>query len=111
MLDTVEALKRLFNVPDHPVEIIGWRHGEKLYETLATSQELSNSEDMDLYWRIRSDLRDLNYKPYFSEGNTDVESLEDFHSHNAERIRVDGIVELLLTLPEIKHELSEWSVS
>ena len=105
MFDIVAALKILFNAPDHPVEIIGWRHGEKLFETLATSQELANAEDLDLYWRIKSDLRDLNYKPFFSEGNTQVSELEDFHSHNSERINADGIVDLLKTLPEVRSEL------
>lgn len=107
MKELVEALTQLFDVPDHPVEIIGWRHGEKLFETLATSQELANAEDMGLYWRIKSDLRDLNYKPYFSEGNVEIKEHEDFHSHNATRINAREIADLLMTLPEMQEALNK----
>lgn len=103
--DLVTAMKDLFHVPDHPVEIIGWRHAEKLYETLASAQELSASEDMGDYFRIRLDMRDLNYKPYFTEGEPKVVQTEDYHSHNAHRLDVAGVKALLLTLPEIRAEL------
>ncbi len=104
----VTALKELFNVPTHPVEVIGWRHAEKLYETLANAQELSSSEDMGDYFRIMLDMRDLNYKPYFSEGDSDTKKLEDYHSHNTEILEVSAVKDLLLTLPEIKNELGNW---
>lgn len=103
--DLVVALKELFGVPDHPVEIIGWRHAEKLYETLASAQELSQSEDLGDYYRIHIDHRDLNYKPYFSEGDKKTVVFEDYHSHNTQRLSVPQIKELLVTLPEIKMEL------
>ena len=98
--DLVQAVKNTLNVPDHPVEIIGWRHGEKLYETLASAQELSTAEDMGDYWRLQSDLRGLNYKQYFSEGNEETVDHEEFNSHNARRMLVSEIEELLMSLPE-----------
>lgn len=105
--DLVTALKELFCVLDHPVEIIGWRHAEKLYETLATAEELTESDDLDDYFRIRMDERDLNYSIYFSEGDREIAEHEHYHSHNAERLDVEGIKELLLTLPEIRAELAK----
>lgn len=103
--DLVTALLQLFEVPDHPVEVIGWRHAEKLYETLATAQELAQSEDMGDYFRIRMDERDLNYKAYFSEGERQVGTLEDYHSHNTNQLDVEGVKALLLSLPEVRDEL------
>lgn len=105
----VAALKKLFGVPDHPVEVIGWRHAEKLYETLASAQELTRSEDMGEYFRITLDQRDLNYKPYFTEGEPEVVRHEDYHSHNTEQLDVAGVKDLLLTLPEIRTELDAWN--
>ena len=107
--DLVTALKELFRVPDHPVETIGWRHAEKLYETLASAQELSSSEDMGEYYRILSDQRDLNYRPYFSEGNKQAVAHEDYHSHNTHQLDVEGVKKLLLSLPEMQTELSNWN--
>lgn len=106
--DLVRALVELFGAPDHPVEQIGWRHGEKLYETLATAQELGQSEDMGDYYRIRMDDRDLNYKAYFSEGDEETARHEDYHSHNTERLDVAGVKRLLLSLPEVRAELESW---
>lgn len=106
--DLVTALKELFGVPEHPVETIGWRHAEKLFETLASAQELAHSEDMGDYYRIRLDDRDLNYKAYFSEGDSETKHYDDYHSHNTQRLDVAGTKELLLTLPEIEKELSTW---
>ena len=106
--DLVKALTELFQVPDHPVEIIGWRHAEKLYETLASAQELTNSEDLGEYYRLILDRRDLNYKPYFSEGDPKTIAQEDYHSHNTKQLDVEGIKKLLLTLPEIQAELATW---
>jgi len=95
-------------VPDHPVLTIGWRHAEKLYETLASAQELSTAEDMGDYWRLRLDERDLNYAAYFSEGETKTATLDDYHSHNTERLDVEGVKQLLLSLPEVQAELDGW---
>ena len=109
IIDLVQAIKELFNVPDHPVEIIGWRHAEKLYETLASAQELTTSEDMGDYYRIMLDHRDLNYKPYFSEGETETVAYEDYHSHNTEQLTVEGVKDLLMSLPEVQAELAAWA--
>lgn len=98
--DLVKGVKNCLKAPDHPVEIIGWRHGEKLYETLASAQELSTAEDMGQYWRLRADLRGLNYKQYFSEGTEQDVALAEFNSHNAKQMRVNEIADLLLGLPE-----------
>jgi len=106
--DLVQALKELFDLPDHPVENIGWRHAEKLYETLASAQELASSEDMGDYYRIMLDTRDLNYKPFFSEGDTQTKTFEDYHSHNTEQLSVQGVKDLLFSLPEVQAELAAW---
>lgn len=107
--DLVRALAELFGRPNHSVEHIGWRHAEKLYETLATAQELGQSEEMDEYYRIRMDARDLNYRAYFSEGEQETARHDDYHSHNTERLDVEGVKALLLTLPEIRRELDAWT--
>lgn len=107
--DLVVALKELFGAPDHPVEVIGWRHAEKLYETLCSAQELAHSEDMGDYYRIRMDERDLNYKAYFDEGDTQTAANEDYHSHNTNRLDVPGIKDLLMSLPELRAEVEAWS--
>ena len=106
--DLVTALLELFGVADHEVGIIGWRHAEKLYETLATREELATAEDMGEYWRLQLDERDLNYNAYFTEGDTEHLWGEDFHSHNAERLDVAGVKDLLLSLPEVRAELESW---
>ena len=106
--DLVTALVELFEVPGHEVKEIGWRHAEKLYETLASKQELATAEDLGDYWRLQLDERDLNYSSYFSEGDTEHVPTEDFHSHNAEQLSVEGVKELLLSLPEVQAELASW---
>jgi UDP-glucose 4-epimerase len=105
----VAALTALFGVPDHPVEVIGWRHAEKLYETLASAQELTRSQDMQAYFRIMLDERDLNYKSYFTEGDSATATHEDYHSHNTEQLDVEQVKSLLLSLPEIRAELADWA--
>lgn len=104
----VTAIKELFCVPDHPVEVIGWRHAEKLYETLASGQELANGDDMGDYYRIRMDARDLNYQAYFSEGDRETGHFDDYHSHNTKQLNVAEVKELLLTLAEVRSELDAW---
>jgi UDP-glucose 4-epimerase len=91
---------------DVGVTQLGVRHGEKLYETLATAHELRNAEDMGDYFRIPMDDRDLNYAKYFSEGDEQEAALEDFHSHNTTRLGIPDIEDLLSTLPEIQAELA-----
>lgn len=111
LTDLVAGLKRVFGVPDHPVRVIGWRHGEKLYETLASAQELVGAEDQGAYWRIRMDGRDLNYSAYFSEGDQTAGDLEDYHSHNTRRLDANAVADLLSALPEIREDLAAWRES
>ena len=91
------ALKKLMN-SDVPVSIIGTRHGEKLYESLLTREELAVAEDLGGYYRVPADNRDLNYAAYFSEGCEDVSLKEDYNSHNIPLLDVDSMCELLMTL-------------
>ncbi|MEM7432703.1 MAG: SDR family NAD(P)-dependent oxidoreductase [Pseudomonadota bacterium] len=99
--DLATAMLRLFEV-DNPVQVIGVRHGEKIYETLASAEELRQSEDMGDYYRISMDDRDLNYAKYITEGDPEEASTNDYHSHNARQLDVDEVVDLLMTLPEIR---------
>lgn len=102
--DLAQALKELCNA-DNKVKIIGTRHGEKLYETLCTREEMAKAEDMGEFYRIPADNRDLNYAQYFSEGATDIASIEDYHSHNTQQQGVEGLKKLLSSLPLIKKEV------
>ncbi len=92
-----QALKELLN-SDNEVRVIGTRHGEKLYETLVTREEMFKSEDMGNYFRIPADSRDLNYDKYFKVGDEDISEVEDYHSHNTEQLDVEGMKELLRKL-------------
>jgi len=102
--DLAQALKEIFNI-DNPVHIIGTRHGEKLYETLISREEMAHAKDMDRYYRIPADNRDLNYAKYFSEGEAVISQLDDYTSHNTFRLNVEQLKELLLKLDYIKEEL------
>ena len=84
------------------IKVIGTRHGEKLYESLLTREEKIKAEDMGDYYRVPADNRDLNYTNYFSEGEIDMDSVEDYHSHNTERLDIDGMKKLLLKLDFIR---------
>lgn len=84
------------------ISVIGTRHGEKLYETLATREELVRSEDQGDYFRVSVDARDLNYGQYFEQGDVRNFKVDDYHSHNTERLSVDQVRELLLTLPTFR---------
>lgn len=88
-----------------PVKVIGTRHGEKLYETLCTREEMLKAEDMGNFFRIPADNRDLNYAKYFSEGDKDISTIEDYHSHNTEQQDVEGLKKLLSNLPLIRKEV------
>jgi len=103
-----EALKRLFSA-SNPVRTIGTRHGEKLYETLLTREEMASAEDLGGYFRIRPDRRDLNYAAYFTEGEERVSHVEDYHSHNTRRLNVEEMMELLLKLEYVNDELKGMS--
>ena len=102
--DLAEAVKKLFNAASE-VKIIGTRHGEKLYETLCTREEMVKAEDMGDFYRIPADNRDLNYAQYFSEGGKDVSLIEDYHSHNTQQCDVDGMIKLLMKLDFVQDEL------
>ncbi|MBF0676097.1 nucleoside-diphosphate sugar epimerase/dehydratase [Pseudomonas sp.] len=103
--DLAQALKDLLG-RTNAIKIIGTRHGEKLYESLISREEMAKAEDMDRYYRIPADNRDLNYKKYFVEGETHISELDDYTSHNTERLDVPGIKELLLNLDYIKGQLN-----
>ncbi|MDI1335923.1 MAG: polysaccharide biosynthesis protein [Lacunisphaera sp.] len=99
-----EALQNIFGVPAG-MNAIGSRHGEKLYETLLTQEELRRSEDMGEYFRVRLDDRDLNYTLYFDKGDKGQATLEDYHSHNTRQLTVPEMEALLLSLPDVLAEL------
>ena len=88
-----------------PVKVIGTRHGEKLYETLCTREEMAKAEDMGDFYRVPADNRDLNYAQYFSEGEEEVAEIEDYHSHNTKQEGVEGLKKLISTLPLIRKEI------
>ena len=99
---TIDTLaKALISIykSDSNIGVIGTRHGEKLYETLVTREEMAKSIDMGNYYRIPCDARDLNYDKFFIEGEEDIATIEDYHSHNTARLDVDGMKQLLLKLP------------
>lgn len=100
--DVADALKDLFSVAEHPVRIIGTRHGEKRYETLLTREEMAAAEDLGQYYRIIPDARGLNYSKYIVEGETDITEAPDYNSHNTTRLDVEGTRLLLLKLPFIR---------
>ena len=93
-----KALVRLMENPEHPIDIIGTRHGEKLYEALLSREEISCAEDMGDYFRVPPDLRDLNYAKFVEEGDDKISRAVDYNSHNTERLDVDGMQKLLLNL-------------
>lgn len=99
-----KALKELCNA-DNEIKVIGTRHGEKLYETLCTREEMLKAEDMGEFYRIPADNRDLNYAQYFSQGELDISKIEDYHSHNTQQLGVEGMKKLLSNLPLIKREV------
>ena len=102
--DLAAAIKELFGV-DAPVEIIGTRHGEKLYESLLSREEMARAKDVGRYYRIPADNRDLNYKKYFVEGEAKIATFDDYTSHNTERLSVQGVKKLLLSLDFVQERL------
>ena len=99
-----QALKELFN-SDVPIETIGIRHGEKMYETLVTAEEMLKAQDLGAYYRVKADNRNLNYKKYFSEGQTNSIKVE-YNSNNTKQLDVKEMKELLLKLPEVQKEIN-----
>ena len=102
-----QAVKNIFK-SDCEIKEIGIRHGEKIYETLLTMEELRRSDDMGDYYRVHLDDRDLNYTVYFTEGDTEEVKLDDYHSHNTRQMNVKEMEDLLLSLPEVQDELKNW---
>jgi UDP-glucose 4-epimerase len=97
--DVAQAVRELLGVPDHPIKVIGTRHGEKLYETLLTREEMSGAADLGDYYRIPPDNRDLNYEKYFVEGEKSISEAADYNSHNTRRLDIEGTKQLLMELP------------
>lgn len=102
--DLAQALNELFG-SKNPIRVIGTRHGEKLYESLVSREEMAKAVDVDRYYRIPADNRDLNYGKYFAEGEIAIATLEDYTSHNTTRLAVPEIKDLLLTLPYVQEQL------
>jgi UDP-glucose 4-epimerase len=102
--DLARALSELFGAEYNP-RIIGTRHGEKLYESLISREEMARAEDLGGYYRVPTDSRDLNYAKYFVEGETEIAELEDYTSHNTHRLDVPGVKDLLRALDYVKEKL------
>lgn len=105
--DLAQALKEVFNA-NNPIRVIGTRHGEKLYETLCTREEMARAFDMGSFYQIPADNRDLNYGNYFEQGNIKTSSLNDYNSHNTVRLNITELKSKLLSLEYLKNELSTW---
>jgi UDP-N-acetylglucosamine 4,6-dehydratase len=102
--ELAKAVKDLAKA-DNDINVIGTRHGEKLYETLCTREEMAKAEDMGDFYRIPSDNRDLNYSMYFSQGEKSMAEIEDYHSHNTQRLDVDGVKSLISKLAIVRKEI------
>ncbi|MDO8788908.1 MAG: polysaccharide biosynthesis protein [Sulfuritalea sp.] len=100
-----QALKELFN-PDGEIRIIGTRHGEKLFESLVSREEMARADDMGAYYRVPADNRDLNYSKFFDDGEIVIATLDDYTSHNTTRLDVAGVKKLLLSLTFIQEQLN-----
>jgi len=100
-----QALKEIFN-RDNEIRVIGTRHGEKLYESLVSREEIAKAEDLDKYYRIPADNRDLNYAKYVVEGEVEIASLDDYTSHNTVRLDLNGVKKILLKLDYIQEQIS-----
>jgi UDP-N-acetylglucosamine 4,6-dehydratase len=109
---TVELLAHTVKVilgrPDHEVRTIGTRHGEKLYETLLTKEEMVKAVDMGEYYRIPADTRGLNYNRFFEEGEEIISQAGEYHSHNTHRLDEKGLTDMLSNLNEIQKDLKEF---
>jgi UDP-glucose 4-epimerase len=102
--DLAQAMKELLRL-DNEIKIIGTRHGEKLYESLLSREEMARAEDIGGYYRVPADSRDLNYAKYFVEGETEVSSIDDYTSHNTHRLDVEGVKQTLLKLDIIREAI------
>lgn len=104
-----DTLKKMIGKPEHKINIIGTRHGEKLYETLLTREEMMHAVDMGEYYKIPADNRDLNYGKFFEEGEV-ISEVTDYHSHNTKRLTEEELKAMLLNLTEIQDDLKEFGV-
>lgn len=108
---TIETLAKAVTglfAPDHEINVIGIRHGEKMYETLLTNEECANAIDLGKFYRVSCDKRDLNYDKYFKDGDVERNTLKEFNSNNTELLSVEAVKEKLLTLQYIRDELDAW---
>jgi UDP-N-acetylglucosamine 4,6-dehydratase len=99
-----KALLQLYKA-DNPIKIIGTRHGEKLYETLVNREEMVKAEDLNDYYRIPADTRDLNYNRFFLEGEAQISQMEEYTSHNTARLDIEETMKLLLKLDMIREDI------
>lgn len=106
--DLAQAIKQLFNAPNS-IQIIGTRHGEKLFETLCTREEMTKAIDLEGFYQIPADNRDLNYGKYFENGDVKTSDLEDYNSQNTTRLTIDKVKEKLLSLDYVQDELKRWN--
>ena len=106
-----ETLKDLFGTPENKINIIGTRHGEKLYEALLTREEMVAAEDMGDFYRIPADSRDLNYSKYFEEGEEIVTQASEYHSHNTKQLNHEGLKQMLLDLRELQSDLRKLTLN
>ena len=106
--DLTQAIKELFGVPDYPVETIGIRHGEKMFETLLTNEECARAVDCGMFFRVIADNRDLNYEKYLSQGDVKRSALSEFNSSNTKLLNVNEIKQKLLTCELVQEELQNW---
>lgn len=105
--DLAQALKELFE-SNVPIKVIGTRHGEKLYETLCTREEMAKAINLKGFYKIPADNRDLNYGKYFTNGDLKTSELEDYNSHNTQRLTIEEIKERLLSLEYVQTEIAKW---
>ncbi|MFC2096237.1 polysaccharide biosynthesis protein [Bacteroidota bacterium] len=99
-----KALLKIYK-SDSDIKVIGTRHGEKLYESLVSKEEMAHAQDLGDYYCIPADTRDLNYDQYFTKGDENIDKIEEYHSHNTKCLDVEGTIELLMKLDEIKDDL------
>jgi UDP-glucose 4-epimerase len=102
VINLAEAIKKSLNKPHHQVKVIGTRHGEKLYETLLTREEMVSTVDMNDYYRIKADARDLNYTSYLDDGEEVITQASEYNSHNTRQLGIDELVHLIKNLEETK---------
>ena len=105
--DLAAAVKELFNA-NNPINVIGTRHGEKLYETLCTREEMVKAINLDGFFQVPADNRDLNYEKFFQDGNTNISNIDDYNSNNTTRLTIEQVKEKLLQLDYIQEELNKY---